>query len=1173
MQNRMRARIAGPRRLSGIGVPLVALLLLPVPSYPQTFVPFETQITGLTVYAAAWGDYDNDGNLDLVVTGDTTETSSGFVSRVYRNDNGHFVDIHAPLVGVVASSVAWGDYDNDGDLDILLMGAHTLSAAVTRIYRNDQGTFVDIQAPLRGMESGGAAWGDYDNDGDLDVLVAGSFPLEGFFAKIYRNDGNDTFNDIHAGLPGISLGDVAWVDYDDDADLDVFLTGEDRNHELITKMFRNDGGFFVEDSVGLPGLSFGSAAWADYDRDGDMDVFLVGEMSTYEKVSRLYRNDAGRFSQASPDFPYGPGLWGDFNHDNWTDLLLTTSNLFANSPQGFTAVEAGIPPGGTSVALWGDSDHDGRLDVFWSARSGVLILRDTTATPNDPPPAPFALRASPQGRTVLLQWQYEPAGDTSETNVSFNLRIGSRPGASDVLSPMADVASGRRLLPATGNAGFLKQRLIKNLREGTYYWSVQAIDAGFEGSAFSQEESFTITVEPTNHPPTVVFPLLNRALVKDRDIFTLNLNANPIVFSDPDGDPLQYAVSTADSGVAIASISGSTLKVVPVDTGKTTVTVVAEDGRGGKAESAFTVSVILLPQETLFTEVSHGMLNVYGGDAAWGDYDNDGDLDLLITGALLPNGRTTKVYRNDDGTFVDAEAGLPGLVESAAAWGDYDNDGDLDLLLTGYSEHGPITKLFRNDAGAFVDTQTALVNVSSAALAWGDYDNDGDLDILLSGAEASGAGLMTKLFRNDDSAFVDSGMQFTGAEFGDVAWGDYDNDGDLDILLTGQVYPGAITKIYRNDGDTFTDTGTELVSVEFSSAAFGDYDNDGDLDLLITGKGAEGAVAKVYRNDNGEFHDVHAAIVQIGGGGVGWGDYDNDGDLDILVSGFRWADTTTVAKIYENVENSFVDIGAPFTGFDQSSVAWGDYDNDGDLDFALIGINYEGGGARTLLFRNELPVPNTPPTAPLNLVSRIEGDSLILSWDKAADAQTLQDALTYNIRVGTTPGGAEIVSPMADLSSGFRLQPQLGNVDHSTRWVIRGVRARNLYWSVQAIDNTFAGSAFATEQRIVTGIRAEGKGAPVTFGLSQNYPNPFNPATVITYTVPAAAEGERVVLEIYNTLGQKVRTLVDGPARDGAHDVQWRGTDDDGRPVPSGLYIYRLRAAGFEAVKKMVLLQ
>ena len=92
---------------------------------------------------------------------------------LYQNTSGTFSDISAGLSGVSRGAVAWGDYDNDGDLDILLTGADSGYDPISRVYRNTSGTFSDISAGLTDVYHGYAAWGDYDNDGDLDVLLTG----------------------------------------------------------------------------------------------------------------------------------------------------------------------------------------------------------------------------------------------------------------------------------------------------------------------------------------------------------------------------------------------------------------------------------------------------------------------------------------------------------------------------------------------------------------------------------------------------------------------------------------------------------------------------------------------------------------------------------------------------------------------------------------------------------------------------------------------------------------------------------------------------------------------------------------------------------------------------------------------------------------------------------------
>jgi uncharacterized repeat protein (TIGR01451 family) len=404
-----------------------------------------------------------------------------------------------------------------------------------------------------------------------------------------------------------------------------------------------------------------------------------------------------------------------------------------------------------------------------------------------------------------------------------------------------------------------------------------------------------------------------------------------------------------------------------------------------------------------FSDVSAGLTGVDRSSTAWGDYDNDGDLDILLTGCAAFDGTSclshiAKVYRNDGGgSFSDISAGLTGVMQGSGVWGDYDSDGDLDILLAGHNGTNPIAKVYRNNGSTFTDISAGLTGAYMSSGAWGDYDNDGDLDILLTGHDGVW-GYRSYVYRNDGGGSFNLSTGLRGVDHSSVAWGDYDNDGDLDILLAGESFMGFVTELYRNDGGgTFT-----LISVDMvkpgrnASVAWGDYDNDGDLDILIAGStsGGTSQTAKIYRNDGGDtFTDISAGLIGVGWGFATWGDYDNDGDLDVLLAGDDGP--SYIAKVYRNDGGgSFSDTSAELTGVYHSSGAWGDYDNDGDLDVLLTGNDGSN---------------------PIAKVYRNDSSAYALRVTKYADPDPVQPGapLTYTIRV-TNPFDLELQATITD---------------------------------------------------------------------------------------------------------------------------------------------------------------
>jgi fibronectin type 3 domain-containing protein len=1027
--------------------------------FHESFTEIPTALPELKHAAAAWGDYDNDGDLDLLLAGITRQFQT--LTKVYRNENGNFTDMNAPLAATSGAALVWGDYDNDGDLDILMQGANL----ITKVYRNDNGNFIDIAASLAGLNvgintlgqkitnKGTAAWADYDNDGDLDILLTGLSGRSVRTTKLYRNEVRPErgFVEAAVSLAGSEDGSIAFGDCDNDGDLDVLLTdliisGFLPNNIIFTpvaKLYRNDAGAgFAEISGALPGFGGGAAAFGDFDNDGDLDI-LAG--------SKIYRNNNQTFVDLGVSLLSSKGAWGDYDNDGDLDVL-AGSQVYRNDGGSFAAISLGL--NASAHAVWGDYDNDGDLDILAinpaDSRSIPLtpftkLYRNNVATANASPAAPAGLVSAVAGNSATLSWNPATDGQTPANGLAYNLRVGKTPGGGEVVSPMSKVSSGYRQLPQLGNANQNMRWPIKNMPAGTYYWSVQAVDHGFAGSAFAAEQSFTVTI-PIAAPQ-------NLLAVAEQTQIKLAWAANV------EGNLLRYRIyrSTASpASVKIDSVAAGLTAYTDANVaGGTTYFYRITAVNQALQESPFSSEVNAQLTTAAFADLT---LTLAGDVCAWGDFDSDGDLDILT--------RTT-VYRNDNGNFVDIGAALTG---EQAAWGDYDNDGDLDVLSG--------VKIFRNDNGSFAATNATFGNLSAAAGYWGDYDNDGDLDILFIG---TGENFITKIYRNDPTAgertFVDVAAPFNDVSLGAAAWGDYDNDGDLDVLLAGLCHSGRIAKIYRNEGGTFVDILAPLLGMSAGSVAWGDYDSDGDLDIVLSGSSSNGGNNLVYRNDNGSFV-VANRLDNVSHGSVAWGDYDNDGDLDILLAGEIYSNFmfNSVALIYRNDGERFVSSTAGLRGVTNSAVAWGDYDNDGDLDIlfsgrewlrdSFNGVSFLGGFLATV-YRNNVGAKNTAPVAPANLVATITGRAAALSWSQSTDNQTPQNGLTYNLRLGTAPGGGQVVSPMSEASSGFRRVAQFGNTNHNRSWMIKNLSKGRYYWSAQALDHAFAGSAFAPEQTFV----------------------------------------------------------------------------------------------------------
>ncbi len=461
----------------------------------------------------------------------------------------------------------------------------------------------------------------------------------------------------------------------------------------------------------------------------------------------------------------------------------------------------------------------------------------------------------------------------------------------------------------------------------------------------------------------------------------------------------------------------------------------------------------------------------------WGDYDNDNDLDLIMIGGV-GNTYYSKIYTNNLGTqFTDIiDPAVPGgFINSTASWADVDNDGDLDYVMTGNINACNYSPLVRNEdicldnysIRNFVLPPLGLQGVTDGSIDWGDFDNDGDLDLVLAGK--SGPTNYTIIYEN-----VGGNLQLhtnlPSSSSDQVLWADVDNDQDLDLYISSGSNSGILT----NNNGVFTNSGNAIVPVVACDSDFGDYDNDGDLDLVVTGdSGFLQPFSMLYNNSEGVFSPVVTNIAPIRESTVEWGDYDNDGDLDLIAVGdtsnTAFGNWLVLTNIYRNDgANIFTPISHSIVDTELSNVKWADYDNDGDLDFLLTGYSSISSPAPEI-YVNQLPPANANnlPSAPSGLSSSVSNLEVFLDWSQSIDIETPQNGLSYNIRVGNSPGGIEIASPMSNLNTGFRRKAEIGNANQNSSWWLRNLIPGDYFWSVQSIDGAFAGSVFSVEEQFI----------------------------------------------------------------------------------------------------------
>ena len=443
----------------------------------------------------------------------------------------------------------------------------------------------------------------------------------------------------------------------------------------------------------------------------------------------------------------------------------------------------------------------------------------------------------------------------------------------------SNIETGQRLITKSPQINTNNIEIL--LDPGEYYWSVQSVDGGLMGSEFSIEQSFTLVYE---------WKLLNQGGIIDRSIQSI---PDPIVkLTDIDGDndmDLVYGSKTGNSDIQVFRLGDRNFEYFDNVNGSNNIS----DIEFLDINDDLILDMIVNSWDNsnnnslkLYNSTSEGGFNnvftapgLFQAKIELIDINNDGTQEIIHAGrsSELANSQLKIfVYEQVGSTLsessIDISEQVSGLKQGAFGFGNIDLDEDIDFAITGSSNQGARSNVYLNEtvftetvAPIFELTEIDFPSVVESTLDFVDFDSDGDLDMILTGN--SGFGDIFKVFSNNGQTgdlldFVEQpSTQLTPIRNANIDFGDYNGDGYTDILYNGTVSgQGEVTKLveYNPITQSYDESDFDLSDIVSASIAFGDIDGDDDLDFTIAGESVAngGSIIKTYLNVRNESAEV-----------------------------------------------------------------------------------------------------------------------------------------------------------------------------------------------------------------------------------------------------------------------------------------------------------------------------
>lgn len=919
----------------------------------------DNAIPGLYNAKFSWGDYNNDGLMDLAVIGQNDDI--GNITKIYENKNGSFQDLNLANRAFRYGDVKWVDLNNDGWLDLSIIG-QSGAAVVYQQLINNKGVFeVSTPSSVAGLKYATMTFGDYNNNGTLDMFTTGQDVNGNPHSYLYQNDGKGNFKidpefNAYGAVPDMYNADARFLDYDLDGDLDLIYSGNSGgqnpqggirvNTLLDPKITTNNYGQNSNNgySYGM-NLSMKDTKLdiADMDGDGDTDIVAMGTARRYTGNTfvdypqlLLLRNQTieSKDAKFGSFFSYnniynatsiildsvekGDIKLVDFNNDGLVDITLAGLDVKANPVTKFYLNEGGfgnftlsknesIPQYKEAAISWGDANGDGSMDMVISGNKLVgsstsIYLNNQGENVNKEPTAPKNLRFIDQGQgRVLLLWDAATDDKTAPSNLYYNLKLGTQPGLSDLRVVQVNPANDKLLTPNTSLIG--SNQYYIELPPGVFYWSVQSVDGNYSSSKFATSQKIVL-----KYP----WQFLNQGGLVDTRIQPLD-------------KPSFAWADVNNKGVFDFIYLGKV--VTGGDFGNFNTPVGLYRNMGGKFVklSNDSTRTTLAGSGTNFRDE---LANLASPEIKWIDLNNDGLLDLVVAGNDYNNGNgRLSIFKNRGNYKFENITGLiyngPALATPKIAFVDIDKNGYVDMIYSGVDNtQSGVFKFI----GLYKDTANKAHGIKALAIK-------NNLDVLL----------------------TNNGISNVSLQFGDI-----NKDLKLDLaILYDNIDGRRLGEVYMNTSDTSNNisfaknTSISIPALRNATLDLIDYNNDGLLDLSLSGTSSStGQVFRIYQNKfidsvakTIQFIQTNSDIKPFESGQTTWGDINTDGYPDIIFSGVRagagsissmaLADPTTAAT---NGITKFKELPTfPFGNYITMRPTLGDFSGKKVLDVVLVG--------------------------------------------------------------------------------------------------------------------------------------------------------------------------------------------------------------------------------------------